>query len=227
MTGRLRRAGARASVRYTDLLRLPRCLALIAALALAPLAGCSREHGAVAPSFERMLVQPRYEPYGASPFFPDGRAMRIPPSGTISRERLADSALTPAVGSDGTPATSIPLGVSDELLATGQSRYGVYCAVCHGVLGDGNSVVGHNMVECPPPSLLSAAVRALPPGTLYEVITHGFGRMPPYAGELPVAQRWAVVAYVQRLQASAPPSDSSDAGPGVATTTAAGCGARP
>ena len=226
MTGRLRRASAREGVRYTDLLRLRRCMALLAALALAPLAGCSREHGSVAPSFERMLVQPRYEPYGASEFFPDGRAMRIPPSGTVPRERLADSALATAVAADGAPVNSIPLAVSGELLATGQSRYGIYCAVCHGVLGDGNSVVGHNMVECPPPSLLSAAVGALPPGTLYQVITHGFGRMPPYAAELPVAQRWAVVAYVKRLQVRVPPSDSGGAGRALATTTAA-CGARP
>jgi mono/diheme cytochrome c family protein len=123
---------------------------------------------------------------------------------------------------DGVQTASIPLPVSDELLATGQSRFGIYCAVCHGVLGDGNSVVGHNMVECPPPSLLSPAVRTLAPATLYLVIANGFGRMPSYAPELSVTQRWAVVAYVQRLQSTAPPASDS----GATTATVAGCGAR-
>jgi mono/diheme cytochrome c family protein len=203
--------------------RSVRLLALIATIFLATLAACSREHGTVAPSFERMLVQPRYEPYGASSFFPDGRAMRIPPSGTVSRERLADSALVPpsplsAAATDS--IESLPLEPSPELLATGQSRFGIYCAVCHGTRGDGNSVVGSNMVECPPPSLLSARVRSMPLATLYEVITDGFGRMPPYAAELPVKQRWAVAAYVRQLQSRASPDTVE------AAARAPGCGSR-
>jgi mono/diheme cytochrome c family protein len=91
----------------------------------------------------------------------------------------------------------------------GQSRFGIYCAVCHGALGDGNSVVATNMVECPPPSLLSANVRALPAATLFQVITDGFGRMPPYAAELPAEQRWAVIAYVRQLQSRAPAGSAS------------------
>jgi mono/diheme cytochrome c family protein len=196
-----------------------RRVSLVALAAVLALAACSREHGAVAPTFERMLVQPRYEPYGASDFFPDGRAMRIPPSGTVSRERLADSSLIPSVMAGGDSSTVIPLRPSEALLATGQSRFGIYCAVCHGVLGDGQSVVARNMVECPPPSLLSATVRALPPATLYQVISDGFGRMPPYAAQLSVEQRWAVVAYVRELQRRAPPD-------GTTTPRGPGCGSR-
>ena len=184
-------------------------IALLTAAATTSLTACSREHGTVAPSFERMLVQPRYEPYGASSFFPDGRAMRIPPVGTVSRERLADSALIPTVSASASPGDSTPLPPSDELLAVGQSRFGIYCAVCHGVLGDGQSVVATNMVECPPPSLLSATARALPAATLFQVITDGFGRMPPYAAELTAEQRWAVIAYVRQLQSLAPAGSAS------------------
>jgi mono/diheme cytochrome c family protein len=154
--------------------------------------------------------------------------MRIPPSGTVSHEQLADSALIPAATESATPTdstplqpgNSMPLQPSDELLALGQSRFGIYCAVCHGVLGDGESTVAKNMVECPPPSLLSAAVRALPPATLYQVITDGFGRMPPYAAELPADQRWAVIAYVRQLQSRAPPGSGSTRPKGP------GCGSR-
>ncbi|HET7621838.1 MAG TPA: cytochrome c [Gemmatimonadaceae bacterium] len=206
-----------------DLRRSVHPVALIATVLLTTLTACSREHGTVAPTFERMLVQPRYEPYGASSFFPDGRAMRLPPSGTVSREQLADSALVPAsvpatTGADSTEA--MPLQVTDELLAIGQSRFGIYCAVCHGTLADGNSVVGSNMVQCAPPSLLSARVRAMPPTALYNVIANGLGRMPAYAPELPVKQRWAVVAYVRQLQSRAPPDTIA------APPKGPGCGSR-
>lgn len=197
-----------------------RSTVVVAAVALLALAACSREHGTVAPSFERMLVQPRYEPYGASSFFPDGRAMRLPPSGTVSRERLADSTLIPDGAPTAPSADSLPLPRSDALLAVGQSRYGIYCAVCHGVRGDGSSVVARNMVECPPPSLLSATVRERPAASLFQVITDGFGRMPAYAAQLPPEQRWAVIAYVHELQSRAPP------GAGSAAPGGAACGSR-
>ncbi len=169
--------------------------------ALLAVVACSREHGAVAPSFERMLTQPRYTPYGASGFFPDGRAMRLPPSGTVSRERVADSSLVPAVGAEREARPARPLPVTRELLDTGRERFDIYCAVCHGVLGDGRSVVASNMVAAPPPSLLSARVRSSSSAALFRIITDGYGRMPGYAAELPVRQRWAVAAYVRRLRA--------------------------
>jgi mono/diheme cytochrome c family protein len=197
-----------------------RSMVLAAAGALVTLAACSREHGTVAPSFERMLVQPRYEPYGASSFFPDGRAMRLPPGGTVSRERLADSTFIPDGAPTASSIDSVPLPRSDALLAVGQSRYGIYCAVCHGMLGDGSSVVARNMVACPPPSLLATAVRSLPAATVFQVITAGFGRMPAYAAQLPPEQRWAVIAYVRELQNRAPP------GSGSAAPSGPGCGSR-
>jgi hypothetical protein len=52
----------------------------------------------------------------------------------------------------------------------------------------------------PPPSLHLYANK--PAGYLFEVITKGFGMMASYAAELPVRERWAVVAYVRALQIS-------------------------
>jgi mono/diheme cytochrome c family protein len=34
------------------------------------------------------------------------------------------------------------------------------------------------------------------------VVTNGFGAMPSYAGQVPVADRWAIVAYLRALQLS-------------------------
>jgi mono/diheme cytochrome c family protein len=51
-------------------------------------------------------------------------------------------------------------------------------------------------------------VSSLPPGFFFEVISRGLGRMPSYAAQLPIDQRWAVVAYLQKLQSR------PNAGPG-------------
>jgi mono/diheme cytochrome c family protein len=160
---------------------------------------------AVDTALQRMTDQPRYDAYGASRFFSDGAVMQPPPGGTVRRGELLDSRLTEGRERGGAYLSDVPLAVTGKLLARGQSRFGIFCAVCHGEAGDGRSIVASNMVERPPPSLLSPQLRALPAGLLYQVVQQGFGRMPSYATELTVEDRWAVVAYVRRLQAQVTP----------------------
>src|SRR5262249_47483533 len=144
--------------------------------------------------------QPRVTTYGVSEFYSDGLAMREPPEGTVPRERvLANLALATGKAPGGTPTaenyvTTFPLVVDHTLLELGQRRYNVTCATCHGPVGDGDSIVARQMALRPPPSLHNYADR--PVGYLFEVATHGFGMMASYAAELPVRERWAVVAYI-------------------------------
>ena len=86
------------------------------------------------------------------------------------------------------------------LLQLGQKKYSIVCAQCHGVLGDGNSIVAENMGLRLPPSLLELADK--PAGHFYTAITEGYGVMPSFSGELNTQERWAVVAYVRALQAA-------------------------
>ena len=53
-----------------------------------------------------------------------------------------------------------------------------------------------------PPSYHIERLRQAPPGYLYDVITNGFGAMQDYAAQIPVRDRWAIVAYVRALQFS-------------------------
>ena len=53
-----------------------------------------------------------------------------------------------------------------------------------------------------PPSYHIERLRQAPPGYLYDVITNGFGAMQDYAVQIPVRDRWAIVAYVRALQLS-------------------------
>ena len=40
------------------------------------------------------------------------------------------------------------------------------------------------------------------PRHFFDVITNGFGAMPSYAQQVPVNDRWAIIAYVRALQLS-------------------------
>jgi mono/diheme cytochrome c family protein len=90
--------------------------------------------------------------------------------------------------------------VTRKLLDLGRKRYDITCGTCHGVLGDGDSIVARQMSLRPPPSLHRYIEK--PAGYIYEVATKGFGMMASYAAELTVEERWAVVAYIRALQLS-------------------------
>jgi mono/diheme cytochrome c family protein len=173
--------------------------------------------------------QPREKAYDVSHFFADGLSMRAAPRGTVAREARGDAGGFAAPGVDsgyaragGTRApsgevirpylTAIPVPVTRALLAEGRHRFEIVCATCHGLLGDGHSVVARQMALRPPPSLHLYADR--PPGFFFEAITRGAGLMPAHAAELAVEDRWAVVAYLRALMlsqqsplASAPPEE--------------------
>lgn len=161
----------------------------LAALALAGLTGC--------PRLDPMWRQPKQKAYEAGP---RGAGMATPPAGTVPYGALAPAPVATGLAPDGTPLRSAPVAVTAELLARGRSRYEVHCAVCHGVLGDGESQLALNMSLRKPPSLHD--YRDVGDGHLYRVITSGFGLMASYASELSVEDRWAVVAYVRALQLS-------------------------
>jgi mono/diheme cytochrome c family protein len=149
--------------------------------------------------FQRMRRQPKYLPYGQNTFFGDGRAMRTPPEGTVPREAL-DPKNAPQAWQEGNEyLTQVPVPVTRELLERGQKGFNIYCATCHGYLGNGASMVASKMGLRPPPSL---HLHEDPPGFYYEVITLGRGLMASYANELSPEDRWAVVAYIGALKKS-------------------------
>jgi hypothetical protein len=53
-----------------------------------------------------------------------------------------------------------------------------------------------------PPSYHLARLRQAPDGHFFDTMTRGLGRMPSYASQVPVADRWAIVAYIRALQLS-------------------------
>ncbi len=155
-----------------------------------------------------MDFQPRYVAQGPGPLFADGRAMRPPVPGTIPRNQPPPDPLVETGLQDGKPIDRIPLPVTAALMERGRERYNIYCAVCHGVAGDGRGPVAIRALEraepgwVAPRSLHVEAVRKQPAGQLFQTITRGLNTMPSYAAQLSAEDRWAVVLYVKALQRS-------------------------
>jgi mono/diheme cytochrome c family protein len=165
-----------------------------------------------------MDTQHKLKPYRASAFFSDGRAMRMPIEGTVPRtlqglaQRDTDFiAADPHFYQglvDGKSALAAPASVKPDAatLARGQKTYGIYCAPCHGIGGDGAGTVAKRY-PIPPPSFLQDRLYNMPLGDVYNAITHGKNvpNMPSYATQIAPSDRWAVVLYTRSLMMKANP----------------------
>lgn len=177
--------------------------ALLACFVLAGCRGMTSDREPIQPQLN-MFYQERFNTQEANPFFEDGRSDRMPVPGTVARGLLReDAAFYEGRTEEGAYVESLPVELSREFILRGQDRYEVYCAVCHGSVGDGEGII---MVGdygyTPAPTFHSSRIREIEDGYLYDVITRGVRTMPPYAHQLSVSDRWAVVAYLRALQRS-------------------------
>lgn len=149
-----------------------------------------------------MYDQNKFKPYATNPLFDDDAAMRTPPAGTVARgSMILDSAYMTGFLSDSTPVAKIPVPITMPLLQRGQERFNIYCSPCHGRVGNGKGIVV-TRGYVPPPTYHSDLLRDVPDGHIFDVISHGIRNMPSYQHQIPVDDRWAIVAYVRALQRS-------------------------
>ena len=128
--------------------------------------------------------------------------MRPLPAGVVARDPLADRQVRTGRDAGGHDLADVPLPITRALLERGRGRFTIACAPCHGIAGDANTVVAHDMQRRRPPSLHETRIVSLTPGALYRVITEGYGLMPSYESLLSPGDRWAVIAYVRTLELS-------------------------
>ncbi len=164
-----------------------------------------------------MDFQPRYDAQSSSPFFADRRAMRTPPAGTVpfgGADYECDAGLlrqNPDFlqeddyyyrGKQGNAwVVQNPLKIDVNLLRRGQERYNIHCALCHGATGTGNGIMTkYGMVGVA--SITDELHALMSDGEFYSIITSGKGRMMPYAPQIKVSDRWAIVAYMRALMRS-------------------------
>jgi mono/diheme cytochrome c family protein len=143
----------------------------------------------------------RYDPLEASAFFPDGQAARPLVTNTVARGQLREDDHLYRGRVNGQLAETFPMPVTGELMARGQERFNVFCVPCHGPTGSGNGTVVQRGFRAPP-SYHEERLRMAPVGYFFDVMTSGFGAMQDYAAQIPVADRWAIAAYIRALQLS-------------------------
>ena len=151
--------------------------------------------------FDPMERQPKFRAFSSNSQFEDGRAMRQPPAGTVPRERQTmHPEITAGRDRTGKVVDAIPIPVTRQMVEAGRTKFEIHCAICHGLVGDGVSLVATQMSLRPPPNLHQ--IRNPGPGHIFQVISEGFGLMASYAPELTPEERWQVVAYVEALRRS-------------------------
>ena len=161
--------------------------------------------------FPDMDVQDRLDAQSPSNFFADKRGARKLVNLTVPVENRGgqegdDYYQTGHIGDyygNGMPKSLLLTKENvGGLLVRGKERYQIYCATCHGFDGLGEGVVtefGLAGVK----NLHQLTKVSFPDGRIFEVITHGVGNMKGYAYNIPVRDRWAIVAYIRALQAFA------------------------
>ncbi len=198
---------------------LPLIWTLILGAVVSSFTGCQQE----------MASQPSVRPFDGSKFFADGRASRPVVVGTVARGHLLINTALFTGRRSGRPKTplapqrpdratepeamtlvaleaeenanfvdELPLQPTVELLEHGYQRYMIYCVVCHDPLGTGHGKIVERGYT-PPPSYHVDRLRKAPIGRLFAVASEGYGSMPSYAEQIPVRDRWAIVAYVPRF----------------------------
>lgn len=173
--------------------------------------------------FDDMAHQPKAQPQHRSDFFADTRSARKPVPGTVPLgfnlegryyQTEANNLVSGHGGFTNDPAYAstgrygdvygdgIPealTGNPEKLLARGQERFNINCAICHGENGKGaGPVKAFGMVTIA--DITAENFRKQPDGQIYNTITHGKNTMGAYGPVLSVEDRWAVVAYVRVLQ---------------------------
>jgi mono/diheme cytochrome c family protein len=147
-----------------------------------------------------MAKEERYNAFGTSDFFDNGAAMRPLEPGTVPVEHTTFSDDITVGRSDGGALDEVPFAISLSEIRAGRARFERICGACHGLLGDGESVVGRRMPLRRPPSLI--AWPPIPASHVHDVIVQGFGLMPSYADVLDSRAIWTVAAYVRVLARS-------------------------
>lgn len=153
--------------------------------------------------FPDMDRQPKLRPQTTSTFFDDALSYRPAVPGTVARGSAFEET---AYNTGRIPGTTnfvelAPVTIDEGLLKRGQDRYGIYCGICHGAGGDGKGITGkYGMVAMA--NFHDKRIVVMPDGEIFNTITYGKPLMGGYAANIPIADRWAIVAYVRALQRS-------------------------
>jgi mono/diheme cytochrome c family protein len=158
--------------------------------------------------------QTKLRPQKPFDFFPNGISSQLPLEGTIARSTPIQTANGAVYSFEDSPVNSgrisgttnfiatNPLRVDAQLIARGRERFDIYCAPCHGKLGDGNGIT-KKIGDMPAvANLHEKRFVEMADGEIFNTITQGKGLMGAYGPLVQTEDRWAIIGYLRALQLS-------------------------
>jgi mono/diheme cytochrome c family protein len=109
-----------------------------------------------------------------------------PPAGAVP---ISGKEIIPQEPKNNVPPTA-------RSLSEGKTLFDINCALCHGATSAERGPVGKKLVP-PPPGLDHELVKSLSDSTIYNAMSMGFGRMPPFKGKLKPGERWDLVNFLR------------------------------
>ena len=135
--------------------------------------------------FPDMDRQAKLRPMEPNHFFANGVSSQLPPAGTIARSQPIETANGAVYHFEDSPVNTgrvagttnfveaNPLAVNLQMIQRGQERFDIYCAPCHGKLGDGNGITKKIGVMPTVANLHDARIVKLTDGEIFNTITYG------------------------------------------------------
>ena len=164
--------------------------------------------------FPDMKRQLKLRPQTANGFFANGLSSQLPPPGTIAQSKpmnVGGKEIYPfedvPVNTGRVPGTTNfvdtnPMPITAGLLARGQQRFTIYCAPCHGQQGDGTGITRKIGAMAVVANLHDKIIVEQPDGAIFNTVSNGKNNMGAYGPQVPVEDRWAIIAYLRALQFS-------------------------
>jgi mono/diheme cytochrome c family protein len=130
-----------------------------------------------------------------------------PETGQVATTPTANATAAQVAAAYPDDVDKFPFPITEQILNRGQQRFQIFCSVCHGMTGEADGIVVRRGFR-KPPSYYEPRLRDAPVGHFFDVMTNGWGAMPSYASQVPVQDRWAIIAYIRALQLTRAPSPS-------------------
>ncbi|HMR76892.1 MAG TPA: DUF3341 domain-containing protein [Polyangiaceae bacterium] len=154
--------------------------------------------------------QLKYQAQQENTIFADGRQERPDVPGTVAVGELREDEHLYQGKENGVWARTFPPAIEPtaENMTRGKERFGIYCAPCHGMSGNGDGAVATRAMGLaegtwiPPTNLHQDYLRFMPVGQIFDSVTHGVRNMAGYGQLVPTEDRWKIIMYVRALQRS-------------------------
>lgn len=153
--------------------------------------------------FPNMYESVAYETYAESDAFKSptglqGKEGQLLPNGVIKRGFVPYEYTNDNVGYESSKLNSkSPLDSTAIDSEKAKELFEIYCAICHGVLGNGKGKLVEREKILGVPNYKD---RVITEGSVFHVLTYGINSMGSYANQLNTQERWMVANYVMQLK---------------------------